>query len=450
MVSMRNIFKIIIFVGLLFITNPVYAKQTIARIDIDGDLSNMVVKEDVRLVQISYKSEDMSFNSYATVNLQGESSLKYPKKNYTLNLYFDKDLNNKKKVNLKWGNYSKYTLKANWLDQTHSRNIVGSDIAGDINKKYGYFKNTPNNGAIDGLPLEVYINGEFHGLYTLNLHKDYIFDDGSGRDYILISTDGDFFFGYNNIVEDDKWTNFEVEVGEENEETLAKLNRLLTFINTSSGEEFTKNLENYFNLDSLLNYYCYIRYADLVDSVSNNLFFLTYDGKIWYTVFYDLDISYGYTWFGSNYVDDRRHYLQSTKLWRKLEWYYPDHIAVRYDELRKDIFTKDYINNKFYKFYNSIPKSSLTLDKQKWQELQELDNPTYKIEQVADFIDARTPIIDKEIEKLKTDNYKKVYSEFSQDNDSIDYKMSIYIMAVIFILIVSIVIFLKKIKMLKV
>ena len=450
MVSMRNIFKIIIFVGLLFITNPVYAKQTIARIDIDGDLSNMVVKEDVRLVQISYKSEDMSFNSYATVNLQGESSLKYPKKNYTLNLYYDKELKKKRKFNLKWGNYDKYTLKANWLDQTHARNIVGSDIAGDINEKYGYFKNTPNNGAIDGFPLEVYVNGVFHGLYTFNLHKDYMFDDGSGRDYILISTDGDFFFGYNNVVEDSNWSNFEVEVGEKNEETLAKLNRLLTFINASSREEFTKNLENYFNLDSLLNYYCYIRYADLIDNVSNNLFFLTYDGKIWYTVFYDLDISYGYTWFGSNYVDDRRYYLQSTKLWRKLEWCYPDHIAVRYEELRKDIFTKDYINNKFYKFYNSIPNSSLTLEKQKWQEQKESGNPTYEIEQVADFIDARTPIIDKEIEKLKTDNYKKVYSEFSQDNDSIDYKMSIYIMAVIFILIVSIVIFLKKIKMLKV
>lgn len=407
----------LLFILFLILATPVFAKQDIAKIYITGNIDNMVDKKDVRTVKVAFKSSDINFESYATLKLQGASSLEYPKKNYNINFFKDKNLEDKYKVNFKWGNYSKYTLKANWLDPTHTRNLVASDIAGDINAKYGYFKGTPNNGVIDGFPLEVYVNGKFYGIYTLNLHKEYMFDDGSGRDYILISTDGDFFFMYDSVVEDGNWSNFEVEVGEENDETLAKLNRLLTFINTSTGDEFKRDLEKYFDLDSLINYYCYVRYADLIDSVSNNLFFLTYDGEIWYTVFYDLDISFGYTWFENNhYDDDRAYYMDSLKLWRKLAWFYPDHIAVRYEELRNDIFTNEYINNKFYEFYKLIPESSFQLENQKW-----LNRPVYKIETVDEFLNKRTPVIDKVINNLKTDNYDEVYKEFSKyDLDSKD------------------------------
>lgn len=421
-------FFLILFV--IFVT-PVFAKQDIAKIYISGDISSMVDKDDVRNVRVSFSSSSINFESYATMKLQGEFSLIYPKKNYTLKLYNDKNCEDKKKVNLKWGNYYKYTLKANWTDETHSKNIVSSDIAGDINAKYGYFKNTPNNGAIDGFPVEIYVNGDFHGLYTLNLHKDYMFDDGTDREYILIGTNGSFFFNPKLIIEDENWSNFEVEVGEQNDETLAKLNRLLTFINTSSDEEFKRDLEKYFNLDSLLNYYCYVRYADLVDSVSNNLFFLTYDGEIWYTVFYDLDESFGESRASKkNYKNPRYSYISSLKLWRKLQVLYPDHIVVRYNELREDIFVEDNIMKKFNDFHDSIPKESFIKDDKVWP-----DKFHNSIGDINQFLIDRTPIIDDVMKSLKTSNYDEIYELYNKNNGKSNNNYVVYIVCLIVLLI---------------
>ena len=87
-------------------------------------------------------------------------------------------------------------------------------------------------------------------------------------------------------IETNKWENYEVE-------TLMKLNRLIQFASYSSDEEFVKDFEKYFNKDSVLNYYCFMRFAHLIDNISKNMFLVTYDGEIWYLIPYDFDLSWG-------------------------------------------------------------------------------------------------------------------------------------------------------------
>ena len=51
------------------------------------------------------------------------------------------------------------------------------------------------------------------------------------------------------------YIDWEIEVGKQNKENLNKLNRLIDFVMYSSDDDFKKNINDYFNLDSLLNYY---------------------------------------------------------------------------------------------------------------------------------------------------------------------------------------------------
>lgn len=397
---MKKYIKYILLLITLLVTNITVNASDLPKLYITGNISNMNDKSDERSVEVEYVSKDINFTSYATLKIQGQHTTMYAKKNYNIKLYKDEENTEKNKINLKWGKFYKYTLKANWHDTTHSRNIVASNIAGDMYKKYGYFKNTPNNGVIDGYPIEIYLNGSFYGLYTLNLHKDYMFEE-SGKDYTLISNQT--LYGMRDVKQEtSSWNNFEVEVGEENQETLDNFNRLLYFIHNSTDKEFKNDIEKYIDLDSLINYYCYVRFADLWDNLGQNLYFLTYDGKVWYPILYDLDFSYG-GYIGYTYVQSHNAlngFVKAFPLWTKLEKNFGNEIYDRYQELRKSIFTKNYVVSKFEKFINGVPSDLVTQDLAKWPGMEH-----YSLGKLKNYLNTRITVSDKKIAELKTEDY---------------------------------------------
>ena len=356
------------------------------------------MKKDVRDIRIKYISDDINFESYAKLNIQGSSSLKYDKKNYNITFYKDEECTKKESVDFKWGKFNKYTLKANWIDPLYFRNIITAQIDSQINKKYGIFENTVNYGLIDGYPIEIYINDEFLGLYTLNIAKKNIFNlDEKIENNIFISakknTDATNFLSLETL----DWEGFEVEIGQENEETLDKLNRLISFVKDSSDEEFLNDFEKHFNLDSLLNYYCIMHFAQLTDNINKNLCLITYDGQIWYTALYDLDISWG----NKNSWGERRKYdeniMNLTKksiLWSRFEKTYWDEICDRYNELRKTILIKENVINKVKNFYSLIPQETLNKEYKKWN-----NKAGYNLEYLYEYLDTRISTVDRIIKK---------------------------------------------------
>ena len=59
---------------------------------------------------------------------------------------------------------------------------------GEVQEKYSLFESSPNNGAIDGFPVEIYINDEFLGVYTWNIPKDaWMFDmDENNPNHLVV------------------------------------------------------------------------------------------------------------------------------------------------------------------------------------------------------------------------------------------------------------------------
>lgn len=377
-------------------------KVSIPRVYFEGDISNMTTKEDKRSIKIKYKSKDMKFETYAEIKIQGTSSIYYDKKNYTITLYEDEAHESKNKIamNEEWGAQSKYCLKANWIDKTHSRNIVTARIAATIQEKYGLFEDTPHNGTIDGFPIEVYINKEFLGIYTWNIPKDeWLWNmDDENPNHIVVGAGGNTEeTAFKTEINEFAAGSWEVEVGNDDEETVEKFNRLIKFVKDSTDEEFKEDYELYIDKDSMLNYISVYALTEAIDNITKNMMLVTYDGKVWAPSLYDLDTTFGTNYDGAvleNY-DEIEASLSKSLLFERTIEAFPDEVADRYFELRKDILTKEYIMNEFESFKAQIPAESFEKELTKWIEL-----PGKDIDQISEFLDYRLPVVDKYMNSL--------------------------------------------------
>ena len=361
-----------------------------------GDMTGMTSKKDIREISFEYLSGKQIVRGAAKIKVQGTSSLSYDKKNYTINFYENNNYAKKMGIDVGWGAQNEYCLKANWIDKTHARNVVTARLAAEMQAQYGLFEMAPHNGTIDGFPIEVYINGKFHGLYTMNIPKDtWMFGmDEDNPDHIVICgenwNDPVLFKAIPKDLDD--WT---VEVGPEDDATLAKVQRLVRFVMESTDEEFKAKFDQYLNLDSTINYYIMLKYAFLNDNAGKNMLLATYDGKVWYPTLYDLDTSWGTHWTGTklyNYETSLASTANSV-LWQRIEKLYKKEIAERYFELRATVLDEDHVLDAFADFQASIPADVQAQETAKWN-TEEKPIPGYPITQIEEYLDTYVPRLD--------------------------------------------------------
>ena len=354
----------IILLGFVFVlvfavvTGIVLWQNTdIPKLYLNGDISEMWDKADVRTVSFTYDDRNQNISGFAEIKIQGTSSVNFLKKNYTLKFFEDEELEDKLKIDVGWGPQNKYCMKANWIDRTHARNVVTAKLAAKMQAKYDLLTDAPNHGLIDGFPVEIYNNGRFLGLYTFNIPKDawQFAMDEDNPDHIVIGGEGwDPANVFEAMPDFETW---EVEVGEESEETLEKMNRLFDFVINSSDEEFKQNFEEYLNLDAALNYYVMTDLAWLYDNRGKNMLLATYDGQQWYMSLYDLDTSWGTRHDGMGVMDyeDRLVNMHRSNLFRRMETAFSRELAERYFELREDILSNESIMAEFEAFRKDNP-----------------------------------------------------------------------------------------------
>ena len=364
-----------------------------------GDLSNMADKKDERQIAVAYQSNDISFNCYAKIKLQGTSSLAYNKKNYTINFYKDSSYSEKNKIDVGWGAQNKYCLKANWIDKTHSRNVVTAKLVTQMQEKYNILDNAPANGAVDGFPVEIYINDTYHGLYTFNIPKDeWMFNmDSSNPNNIVVGGED---WGPETLFK--AMPNFkmwEVEVGEDNEYTLDKLNRLFNFVMNTSDEEFKAHINEYLSLDACLNYYIMTDMAYLLDNLGKNMLLATYDGNVWYPCLYDLDTAWGTNEKGDGLLKYEQYLVgfDYTRLFERIEQCFPDKLSQRYFDLRQDVLTRNNILFKFNGFKNLIPETAFARELLKWGPVL----PGYGTSQIETFLNNMIPRLDNKYNNMR-------------------------------------------------
>ena len=347
------------------------ADDDVPKIYITGTLPT--TKDEVP-AEMLYISKTETFHAYINIKCQGTSSLSYNKKNFTIKMYEDPERTIKLyKIMRGWKENYKFVLKANWIDYSHARNIVSARLwsqmvatRSDYDSLPEEFKNSPNNGAIDGFPIRVYCNGLYWGRYTWNIGKDaYLtnMDENLETHCLLCSEDyASSCFRATAVIDETDWT-------DELHKTVpasivTRLNRTISFVMESTDEYFVANIEDYFNLPSLIDYYILCYAICHLDGLGKNQMLLMYDGVHWMAGAYDMDSTFGLYWDGKAFVS-HQYKMQSeyevgvhgtsNLLYERLGTLFIDQIRARYSELRQTILSEIHMIREFEKFTDLIP-----------------------------------------------------------------------------------------------
>ena len=333
------------------------------------------------VMKFDYYSKTAAYHGYVDIKCQGNSSMSYPKKKFTIKPYQDKAKTKKLKIDFKgWGKQSKFVLKANWIDLTHARNVVSARLWGDIIKTRSDYttavpellRTSPNQGAIDGFPVLVYSNGVYQGRYTLNIPKDKWMsnmDDALDTHCILCGENyqSGCFRALPNINGSD-WTDELHDVVPAAIKT--SWTNAIKFVMNSTDDEFKTNLSNYFDVNSLIDYLLYGIVSTNLDGYGKNQIYFTYDGVHWIASVYDLDSTWGLWWNGGSFVAttySRKEFQdhkdgQGNQLYDRLEKLFIPQLKARYTELRKDVLSVSHIIQKFEEFNDVCPKDIVQED----------------------------------------------------------------------------------------
>jgi uncharacterized protein YjdB len=333
------------------------------------------------MMKFDYYSKTTEYHGWVEIKCQGNSSMSYPKKNFTIKPYQNKAKTKKLKIDFKgWGKQNKFVLKANWIDITHARNVVSARLWGDIVKTRPDYatalpellRTSPNQGAVDGFPVLVYSNGVYQGRYTLNIPKDkWMSNMDDTLDTHCILCGENYVSGCFRALPQINGTDWTDELHDVVPATIkTSWTNAIKFVMNSTDAEFKANLGNYFDVNSLIDYLLYGIVSTGLDAFGKNQIYFTYDGIKWIASMYDMDSTWGLYWNGSKILptDYRRNQYEdyanntSNLLYNRLEQLYKAQLKTRYTELRKDVLSASHIIQKFEEFNDVCPKDIVQED----------------------------------------------------------------------------------------
>lgn len=343
----------------------------------DTEIGNhaTMTKDIKQWINVVYVSPDVekygpSFDLICQTAWQGTSSLQYPVKNYKLKTYEyetdeegnpinTNDPSTFKKVKLDMfgardGNGFKenvFCMKADYMDSSHCRNTGTARLVNDF-----LFDGHPNpakqadpmtRDTINGFPVQLYVNGEWYGVYNFNhdksctktlglethegtvrweikansntsegaFHKTW--EEGNITDiYKKILSDFEIVydedaFGSWDIVddelilEDDATGEYDVTkyydelnipyegetvIGNYRDYAILSFARFIQFVaDTEDEEEYREKSPQYFDVEQACRYYLNVLTLGMIDNFAKNCIVNMYGDDIWWFSFYDMD-----------------------------------------------------------------------------------------------------------------------------------------------------------------
>lgn len=370
------------------------ADNDIPKVFLSGDaFADMTNEKNEVDMAMEYISKTDRFFSYIKIKFQGTSSLAYPKKNFTVKLYSDEARETKLKKDFKDWNHpgNKFVLKANWIDHSHARNIVSANLwsevvacRSDYESLPEELRNSPRNGAIDGFPVKLYVNGTYQGVYTWNIGKDdwqFGMDEDNPNHVLLCNEDNSLHYNACNFR--GLWDGFEntfaVEVGTNSTAVKNSLNTLITCVKDTDDATFKATIGQYLDVQSAIDYYLHQYVIAGLDGLGKNMLLATYDGVKWYLSAYDMDSTFGLWWNGESFVSAEYRcpydYEQPYNLlFERIRNLFREEMVTRYAELRDSVYSYANIISHFEDFCGLVGSENYADDLVVYPEIPSAEN----------------------------------------------------------------------------
>ncbi len=341
----------------------------------------------------------------AQVRWQGSSSLQWPKKNYSLTLS-----NPAGELKNGWGAHDSYCAKADYIDFSHLRNVVGAMLWGETVKsrpvRNESLHNLPNGGAIDGFPCIIMLNGRLNGLYSFNIPKaGWMMGMGGGEREVILCADewvdatgfkgqaslnGDFKVEYVTDKADMGWV-------------LTGLNWLIDACVASDGSDLDDTVGQYLDWDSAVDYFIFTVLTAGWDNTNRNYLLSSFDGVKWFLTAYDMDGIFGMFWDGQLKIcpADEPTFESFARMNRIMELILTgrrEQLKARYKALRSGALSETNVYRALTACAQAIPASLMQADLKAWPQIR--GTAVNNASQIMEFYRLRAAEADQWIENM--------------------------------------------------
>lgn len=280
-----------------------------------------------------------------------------------------------------------WILDAGQIDLFRLRNRIATEIWNDFATKPYYASKEPKTkSGVAGKVVEVILNNEYRGIYSLTEAMDRKelklkkYDDKNqefhGQLWKVSTWDKAQFWeidkDYDNTQE--TWHAFETkypDIDDVNPTDYNPLYEAIDFVVNSNDETFKKEVGDYFDIPVLIDYQLFQETLKPVDNNGKNMYWGIYDvakSKKLTLAIWDLDASVGQDWHCSTPLHPD-YVLPNTdlgvkdgfNLYHRLSSLnvdnYNEKVASRYQELRKTYFSEENLISRYQGYYDMLVKS---------------------------------------------------------------------------------------------
>ncbi|HBQ5878246.1 TPA: CotH kinase family protein [Klebsiella pneumoniae subsp. pneumoniae] len=299
--------------GATEVTDGIYAfpaPARIVRIDITSPQGVPASKADGAYQgRCKIDIDGVSLTAFSTIAVQGSSSAAYPKKNLTIAFYLDEEYSTELKLKIGDGlAFSEWVYKANYIDSTHSRNLVGYTLWTQMQNTRDtwprrevdhYYVGKTGLAAVDtgatgipkGYPCIVYINSEFYGIGDLMVGKK------RANYNIAKNIPEQIYLEFQNCdIRTLDISNPDICEVTAPSNVTATVNGYLDVWRTFAQlplSDFSAALPEHMDKMNTSDYYILMMFLCAVDCFNKNMLFMTWDAQKWFCMPYDLDTTFG-------------------------------------------------------------------------------------------------------------------------------------------------------------
>lgn len=279
-----------------------------------------------------------------------------------------------------------------------------------------YFKpaEAQNYGSIDGFPIELYINGSSAGMYTFNLTKSSkLFGlDGDNVNHVAISgalgngtipttqpAQGTFSLLDTKTAKLDG-TDYNIESDNDlTPDMVTKFNKLLTFINTASEDEFKANAGTYIDINSVIDAWIFAVQSMNIDTFTKSYVLYTHDGNFWKMATYDNDTTWKLRLAGTVVFKKADYYINTILIrgmYNRLFWRviasFNSEIVTRWNDVKGNSLSVDNYTTQFKNFIQSVNPELYKVENTIWSQKPSIAN--FTLQQLQSAIITNTKHVD--------------------------------------------------------
>lgn len=368
----------------------------LARLLLFGDTSALSSQGEAGMEARFIRPGADSFTGWAKVGWPGYSDAARMKRDVSLSFFDDETLQSPHGMTLLNGlTLSEYPLLANAVDSSQRRHMICAQVWRQLGERAS---------VGDTLPVTVYVNGDFRGLYAMALPPGaLLYGMGPGQrqaavtpvtgtwDAASLLSSADLDSGWRvlfNGEDDDQWLRDD-------------LRDLVEFLRGSTDDELREQLQAYLDTDSAIDYMLFMYAMGLSQSATRDVALLKYDYDPWTIAPFDMSDAFNLDADGAAMSSDaflptkgddgRWDSGTDSPLWDRLLNVFRDDVARRWAALRQEVFTEENLDGQIDALMRDMPGTVYRADRALYRRRALITDPA---RQMRDFAHKRLYILD--------------------------------------------------------